>query len=259
MKVVILAGGMGTRISEESHLKPMPMVEIGDYPILWHIMKIYSSYGFNDFIICCGYKGHVIKEYFLDYYMYQSDVTIDLKNNDVEVHETIGEPWKVTLVNTGLQTPTAGRIKMIKKYVGDETFMMTYGDGVSNIDINALLEFHRKKNTIATITTTHPAGRFGIIQTDEDSEMVRSFKEKGDEGKSWINAGFAVFEKGIFDYIGDGEKMLEEDPYERLARDGQMSAYKHEGFWSPMDTIRDRNYLQGLWESGEAPWKTWED
>lgn len=258
MKVVILAGGMGSRISEESHLKPKPMIEIGDYPILWHIMKIYSSFGFNDFIICCGYKGHIIKEYFLDYYMYQSDVSIDLATNNVIVHETIGEPWNVTLVNTGLKTTTAGRIKMIEKYVKGEPFMMTYGDGVGNINVRELLEFHRKKNTVATITTTHPAGRFGILQTDEEEEMVRSFKEKGDNQNSWINAGFAVFENGIFDYLGDGSDMLELSPYEKLANDGQMSAFKHTGFWSPMDTMRDRAFLQELWASGEAPWKIWE-
>jgi len=257
MKVVILAGGMGTRISEESHLRPKPMVEIGDNPILWHIMKIYSAYGFNDFVICCGYKGHVIKEYFLDYYMYQSDVTIDLASNDVTVHETIGEPWKVTLVNTGLHTPTAGRIKMIQKYVKDETFMMTYGDGVSNIDIQKLLEFHKNNGTIATITTTKPAGRFGVLQLDDEYSKVSSFKEKAEEEFSWVNAGFAVFNKEIFDYLGNGTEMLEQTPFENLARDGQMSAFKHTGFWSPMDTMRDRDYLERLWQSGNAPWKIW--
>lgn len=259
MKVVILAGGMGTRISEESHLRPKPMVEIGDLPILWHIMKIYSSYGFNEFVICCGYKGHVIKEYFLDYYMYQSDVTIDLGNNDVIVHETIGEPWKVTLVNTGIQTATAGRIKKIKKYVDDDSFMMTYGDGVADINIKELVDFHKKSGRIATITTTHPVGRFGVIQMKEEENRVVSFREKMDDETAWVNAGFAVFNKEIFDYLGDGSEMLEQTPYETLAKDNQMSAYRHSGFWSPMDTIRDRNYLEGLWVSGNAPWKVWED
>lgn len=257
MKVVILAGGMGTRISEESYLKPKPMVEIGGYPILWHIMKIYSAYGYNDFIVCCGYKGHVIKEYFMDYYMYQSDVTVDLMTNDVTVHETISEPWKVTLVNTGLHTTTAGRIKMIKKYVGDEPFMMTYGDGVADINIEKLIQFHQEKGKVATITTTKPAGRFGVLQMDDDKDLVTSFREKTADEQAWVNAGFAVFNKEIFDYIGEGEDMLEQSPYEHLATDGQMSAYKHSGFWSPMDTVRDRNYLEQLWQENHAPWRNW--
>ncbi|MGN0344817.1 MAG: glucose-1-phosphate cytidylyltransferase [Lachnospiraceae bacterium] len=258
MKVVILAGGMGTRISEESYLKPKPMVEIGDHPILWHIMKIYSSYGYNDFIICCGYKGHVIKEYFLDYYMYQSDITIDLANNDLTVHETIAEPWRVTLVNTGLHTSTSGRIKQIQKYVGEESFMMTYGDGVADVDITALVDFHKSQGKVSTITTTKPAGRFGVLQMDEKAESVRSFREKSVDDRAWVNAGFAVFNKEVFDYLGDGSEMLEQGPYERLARDGQMAAYKHAGFWSPMDTMRDKNYLETLWQSGNAKWKTWD-
>lgn len=257
MKVVILAGGMGTRISEESHLRPKPMVEIGGHPILWHIMKIYSSYGYNDFIICCGYMGHVIKEYFLDYYMYQSDITIDLASNNVEVHETISEPWKVTLVNTGLYTSTAGRIKQIQRYVGDEPFMMTYGDGVGDVDIAALIDFHKKHGRVATITTTRPAGRFGVLQMDDTANLVRSFKEKVKEDYAWVNAGFAVFNKEIFDYLGDGSEMLEQSPYEKLAQNGQMAAYKHFGFWSPMDTMRDKNYLEELWQSGNARWKIW--
>lgn len=257
MKVVILAGGMGTRISEESHLKPKPMVEIGGQPILWHIMKIYSSFGYNEFVICCGYKGHVIKEYFMDYYMYQSDVTINLMNNDIIVHETISEPWKVTLVNTGLHTSTAGRIKMIEKYVGEESFMMTYGDGVGDIDIAGLVEFHNASGKVATITTTRPFGRFGILQMDENENRVRSFKEKAAEDQAWVNAGFAVFNKEIFQYMGDGSQMLEQEPYERLAEAGQMAAYKHTGFWSPMDTMRDRNYLEQLWQEERAAWKNW--
>lgn len=257
MKVVILAGGMGTRISEESYLKPKPMVTIGDHPILWHIMKIYSMYGYNDFIVCCGYKGHVIKEYFMDYYMYQSDVTIDLMSNDVTVHETISEPWKVTLVNTGLYTTTAGRIKMIRKYVGEEPFMMTYGDGVADVDIDKLTKFHEEKGTVATITTTKPAGRFGVLSINDEKNIVTSFREKTADEQAWVNAGFAVFNKEIFNYIGDGKDMLEQSPYEKLAMDGQMSAYKHNGFWSPMDTLRDKNYLEQLWQENNAPWKLW--
>lgn len=257
MKAVILAGGMGTRISEESHLKPKPMVEIGGMPILWHIMKIYSNCGYNEFIICCGYKGHIIKEYFLNYYMLQSDITVDLGCNHVDVHETAGEPWKVTLVDTGLHTSTAGRILRIRKYVGDEPFMVTYGDGVADIDLCALVEYHEKQGKAATITTTHPAGRFGILQMDYTAGLVRSFKEKGDQEQAWVNAGFAVFNKEVFQYLGDGSEMLEQGPFERLAADGQMAAYRHTGFWSPMDTVRDRNYLEQLWESGRAAWKVW--
>lgn len=257
MKVVILAGGLGTRITEESHLKPKPMVDIGERPILWHIMKIYSSYGFNDFVICCGYKGHVIKEYFMDYFLYQSDVTIDLSSNSIEVHQSISEPWKVTLVNTGIHTPTAGRIKMIQKYVNGETFMMTYGDGVANLSITRLKEFHESHGKIATITATKPAGRFGAIQIDDDSNTVNSFSEKAKQDQAWVNAGFAVFSKEIFDYLGMGNQMLETEPYEKLSRDSQMVAYKHDGFWSPMDTMRDKSYLDELWNSGNAPWKVW--
>ena len=199
----------------------------------------------------------MIKEYFMDYYMYRSDVTINLSCNDIKVHETISEPWNVTLVNTGERTPTAGRIKMIKRYVGDETFMMTYGDGVADIDINALLKFHKDHKTTATITTTRPAGRFGVIKMDEEQEKVTSFKEKLKDEQAWVNAGFAVFEKEVFDYLGDGSEMLEFAPYERLANAGEMSAYKHDGFWSPMDTMRDRDYLEELWRSDNPPWKIW--
>lgn len=257
MKAVILAGGMGTRISEESYLKPKPMIEIGGHPILWHIMKIYSNYGCHDFIICCGYMGHVIKEYFLDYYMYQSDITVNLENNAVTVHESAGEPWNVTLVNTGLHTTTAGRIKKIQKYVGEEPFYMTYGDGVADVDLAALTKFHQRQGRAVTITTTRPAGRFGILQVDDSEELVCSFQEKGTQERAWVNAGFAVFNKEVFDYLGDGSDMLEQGPYERLAKDGQMAAYRHMGFWSPMDTMRDRRYLESLWESGNAAWKIW--
>lgn len=257
MKTVILAGGKGTRLSEESVLRPKPMVEIGGKPILWHIMKIYSAYGFHDFIICCGYKGHMIKDYFVHYYMYQSDMTFHLREKTREFHNSTAEPWKITLVNTGLETLTAGRILKIKNYIGeDESFMLTYGDGVSDVDIPALLSFHREHGKIATITTTQPAGRFGAIKINEDGSIL-SFKEKARRDQSWVNAGFMVLGRKIFDYLGDGSEMLEAAPFERMAGDGQMAAYKHPGFWSPMDTIHDREYLEGLWSSGEAPWKIW--
>ena len=257
MKTVILAGGKGTRLSEESVLRPKPMVEIGGKPILWHIMKIYSAYGFHDFIICCGYKGHMIKDYFVHYYMYQSDMTFHLREKTREFHHSTAEPWKITLVNTGLETLTAGRILKIKNYIGeDESFMLTYGDGVWDVDIPALLSFHREHGKIATITTTQPAGRFGAIKINEDGAIL-SFKEKARKDQSWVNAGFMVLNRKIFDYLGDGSEMLEAAPFERLAGDGQMAAYKHPGFWSPMDTIHDREYLEGLWSGGEAPWKIW--
>lgn len=256
MKVVILAGGMGSRISEESHLRPKPMIEIGGKPILWHIMKIYSHYGFHDFIICCGYKGHMIKEYFMDYYMNESDITIDLSNNDMTIHQNMAEPWKVTLVNTGLHTPTAGRIKQILKYTENQPFMMTYGDGVSDVDIPKLLEFHKKMGKIVTITAAKPAGRWGTIQIDEDREMVTTFKEKAKMEQAYVNAGYAVFNPEVVDYL-DEDYMLETVPYERLTEDGQMAAYRHDGFWYPMDTIRDRDYLESEWASGKAPWKLW--
>lgn len=257
MKVVILAGGKGSRISEESVLKPKPMVEIGDRPILWHIMKSYSAYGYNDFIICCGYKGHMIKDYFIHYYMYQSDATFGLLDKSREYHNSNAEPWKVTLANTGLETMTAGRILQIRDYIGeDECFMLTYGDGVADIDIPALLEFHKEHGRIATITTTQPAGRFGAIKISEDG-IIENFKEKARKDQSWVNAGFMVLSKGIFDYLGDGAEMLEASPFERMAQEGEMAAYRHAGFWSPMDTVHDREYLEGLWSSGKAPWKIW--
>lgn len=256
MKVVILAGGMGSRISEESHLRPKPMIEIGGRPILWHIMKIYSSYGFNDFIICCGYKGHMIKEYFMDYYMNESDITVDLKNNDTTIHQNTSEPWKVTLVNTGLHTPTAGRIKQILKYTQDEPFMMTYGDGVSNVNIPELLEFHKKMGKIVTITAAKPAGRWGTIQIDEEKQLVTTFKEKAKMEQAYVNAGYAVFNPEVVGYLDD-EHMLETVPYEKLSADEQMAAYQHDGFWYPMDTMRDKDYLEAEWASGDAPWKLW--
>lgn len=255
MKVVILAGGMGTRISEESQLKPKPMIEIGDKPILWHIMKWYASFGFYEFIICCGYKGHIIKEYFTHYYAYQSDSIHNLGNGMIKAQNTVTEPWKVTLADTGLQTLTAGRILRAREYIGEAPFLLTYGDGVSDVDINKLIAFHQKYGRITTITTTRPAGRFGAIKIDNITGQVESFKEKARKDQAWVNAGFMVMQPEIFDYLGDGTEMLEESPFERLAADGQMGAYCHEGFWSPMDTMRDKAYLEELWETDKAPWK----
>ena len=258
MKVVILAGGLRTRISEESHLKPKPMIEVGDAPILWHIMKYYSSYGFNEFIICCGYKGYVIKEYFADYYLHRSDVTFDFaNNNEMIIHNNVAEPWKVTVVDTGLHTMTGGRLKRIQKYVGDQTFMMTYGDGVSDIDLDALLEFHRVHKKAATLTAIQPGGRFGVLDID-DNETVRQFSEKAKEDGGWINAGFMVLEPEVFDYIEGDDTFFEKEPLENLALDGKLAAYRHEGFWKCMDTMRDKGMLDELWNSGQAPWKRWE-
>lgn len=257
MKVVILAGGMGTRISEESHLKPKPMIEIGDNPILWHIMKIYSYYGFHEFVICCGYKGQMIKEYFMDYYMIESDVVIDLKNNTSTIRENVTEPWEITLANTGLHTNTAGRVRRIQKYIGSEPFMLTYGDGVADVDIPAILEFHKKSGTIATITAAKPGGRWGMVQIDPGTGIVESIREKDQADEAWVNAGFAVMEPEIFRYLTDDTQQLEKQPYEALTRDHQMSAYRHEGFWQPMDTMRDKRLLEELWNSGDAPWKLW--
>ncbi len=258
MKVVILAGGLGTRISEESHLKPKPMIEVGDAPILWHIMKYYSSYGFNEFIICCGYKGYVIKEYFADYYLHRSDVTFDFaNNNEMIIHNNVAEPWKVTVVDTGLHTMTGGRLKRIQKYVGNQTFMMTYGDGVSDIDLDALLEFHRVHKKAATLTAIQPGGRFGVLDID-DNETVRQFSEKAKEDGGWINAGFMVLEPEVFDYIEGDDTFFEKEPLENLALDGKLAAYRHEGFWKCMDTMRDKGMLDELWNSGQAPWKRWE-
>jgi len=260
MKVVILAGGMGTRISEESHLKPKPMIEIGDRPILWHIMKIYSSYGFNDFLICLGYKGYMIKEFFADYYLHLSDITIDFtKNGDVSIHNNVAEPWRVTLVDTGLNTQTGGRIKKIRKHIGNEAFMLTYGDGVSDIDVGKLLMYHNEKKQIATISAVQPGGRYGVMEIDTDSS-VTSFREKAVEDGGWINAGFMVLEPCVFDYISDDDmEAFEKRPLENLASDKQLNAYRYEGFWKCMDTQRDKYALEDLWQSGNAPWKVWND
>lgn len=257
MKVVILAGGLGTRISEESHLKPKPMIEIGEKPILWHIMKIYSHYGFNDFIICLGYKGYSIKEYFANYYLYESDVTFDFRNsNHKVVHNHTAEPWSVTLVDTGIHTMTGGRVKRIQPFVGNEPFMLTYGDGVSDVDIKRLLEFHRSHGKAATITATQPGGRFGALDLTEGGG-VRNFKEKPKGDGGWVNAGFFVFESQVFDCIAGDSISLEKEPLEMLAGAGQLMANKHSGFWQPMDTLRDKNLLEELWKAGKAPWKMW--
>lgn len=259
MKTVILAGGFGTRISEESHLKPKPMIEIGDMPILWHIMKYYSHYEFNDFIICCGYKGYVIKEYFADYYLHRSDVTFDFQSdNKLTIHSNVAEPWKVTLVDTGLQTMTGGRLKRVQKYIGDETFMLTYGDGVADVCLPDLLTAHKNSAKIATITTVQPNARFGVVDIEDDNS-ISSFREKTQEDGNWINGGFMVLEPGIFELIDGDQTILERYPLEQAARMGQLNAYKHKGFWQCMDTLRDKLLLESLLEKREAPWKVWVD
>ena len=259
MKVVILAGGYGTRISEESHLKPKPMIEIGEQPILWHIMKEYSHYGYNEFIICLGYKGYKIKEYFADYFLYTSDVTFDLSKNQMTVHNNCSEDWKVTLVDTGLNTMTGGRIKRIQKYIGNETFMLTYGDGVCDINIKELEEFHKKHGKFATITSVNCGQKFGVIEIS-DNGKVDAFREKDDNDGGWINGGYMVLNPEVFDYIKDGDKTIfEKAPLANLAKDGELMAYKYNGFWKCMDTLRDKVKLEELWGSGQAPWKVWED
>ena len=258
MKVVILAGGLGTRLSEETDLKPKPMVEIGGKPILWHIMKIFSHYNFNDFIICLGYKSYLIKEYFHHYYLHFSDLTIDMENNNIEYHSSRAEPWKVTLVETGINTMTGGRIKRVQKYIGNETFLMTYGDGVGNIDIPVLVDFHRKSGAHATLTAVQPFGRFGSLGLDADNR-VTAFQEKPKEGGGWINAGFFVLEPDIFNYITSGDATVwEREPLESLSHDRKLNAYMHNGFWRPMDALRDKMELEQLWTSGKAEWKIWE-
>lgn len=257
MKVVLLAGGFGTRISEESHLKPKPMIEIGDKPVIWHIMKLYSHYGLNDFIICLGYKGYVIKEYFANYFLHQSDITIDLGENSVKIHDSKSEPWKVTLVDTGMSTGTGGRLRKIRQYIGDETFMLTYGDGVGDIDVLNLLNFHRQHGKYATITSVQPSGRFGALSLDETDNVV-AFQEKPKGDHAWINGGFFVLEPPVIDYIEGDETLWEKEPLERLAAEGKLVAYRHYGFWKPMDTMRDKIELENLWTSGKPPWKVWE-
>ncbi len=257
MKVVLLAGGYGTRISEESHLKPKPMIEIGDKPILWHIMKEYSYYGFNEFIICCGYKQHVIKEWFADYYLYNCDVTFDFANeNSMEVHSSVTEPWKVTLVDTGLNTMTGGRVKRIQKYVGDEPFMLTYGDGVSDVNIRKVLEFHRVHGRLLTLTAVNVGQRFGVLDINNKNEIC-TFREKSVSDGSGINAGYMVCQPEVFGYIKGDETVFEKEPLMKLAEQGQLMAYKHDGYWQCMDTKREKEKLDELWDSGRAPWKIW--
>lgn len=257
MKVVILAGGFGTRISEESHLKPKPMVEIGGRPILWHIMKIYSYYGYNDFVICLGYKGYCIKEYFAHYFLYEADVTFDFrKSNQQFIHNHQAEPWKVTLVNTGLHTMTGGRVKRIKDYIENEPFMLTYGDGVSDVNIADVVKCHKAHGKLATVTSVQPSGRFGSLDLSAEN-IVRGFQEKPKGDGAWINGGFFVLQPEVFDYIGDDSTIFERAPMENLARDNQLVAYKHDGFWQPMDTMRDKDYLEELWQKNKAPWKLW--
>jgi glucose-1-phosphate cytidylyltransferase len=255
MKAVVLAGGMGTRISEESHLRPKPMIEIGGRPILWHVMKLYSHFGINDFIICLGYKGYVIKEYFANYFLHNADVTIDISNNRMDVHQRYAEPWKVTLIDTGDTTMTGGRLRRIRNYL-DQDFCLTYGDGVGNIDIEHLIAFHRSHARLATVTAAQPPGRYGALKIAKD--RVLSFKEKpvGDGG--WVNAGFFVLSPKVVDYIGDDSTVWEQEPIETLARENQLRAHFHRGFWQPMDTLRDKTLLDGLWTSGMPPWKLWE-
>jgi glucose-1-phosphate cytidylyltransferase len=256
MKVVILAGGMGTRISEETVVRPKPMVEVGGKPILWHIMKIYSHYGFNDFVICLGFKGYVIKEYFSNYFLHMSDVTFDMANNSMEVHQRKAEPWRVTLVDTGNDSMTGGRVKRVAPYIGNETFMLTYGDGVANVDIKALVQFHRKQGRQGTVTSTQPSGRFGALDIRGDGR-VAAFQEKPAGDGSWINGGFFVLEASVFDRIADDATIFEKEPLEGMASDGELVAFKHTGFWQPMDTLRDKMHLEELWARGSAPWKVW--
>ncbi|ABQ27941.1 glucose-1-phosphate cytidylyltransferase [Geotalea uraniireducens] len=256
MKVVILAGGLGTRLSEETVIRPKPMVEIGGKPILWHIMKIYSHYGFNDFVICLGFKGYVIKEYFSNYFLHMSDVTFDMRTNSMEVHQKKAEPWRVTLVDTGMESMTGGRVKRIAPYVADETFMLTYGDGVADVDISKLIDFHKRHGKLATVTSTQPSGRFGALSID-GANNVTAFQEKPAGDGSWINGGFFVLEPQVLDRIAGDATVFEKEPLEGLSRDSQLAAYKHSGFWQPMDTLRDKMHLEELWTSGRAPWKIW--
>lgn len=257
MKAVILAGGLGTRLSEATHLIPKPMVEIGGKPILWHILKTYSFYGINEFIICCGYKGYIIKEYFVNYFTHNSDLTVDVLKNSVEIHNNYSEPWRVTLVDTGLNTMTGGRIKRIQNYIGNETFLLTYGDGVTNQNIGNTIQFHKSGTQSITVTAYKPSGKFGVLDID-DSGKVRAFQEKPSGDGHWINAGYFVCEPNVFDYIKEGDHtVFEKKPLEELARDGKMSAFIHKGFWKPMDTLRDNLELNEMWEKGIAPWKVW--
>jgi len=258
MKVLLLAGGFGTRLSEETDVRPKPMVEIGARPILWHIMKIYSTYGFNEFVVLLGYKGYYIKEYFANYFLHQSDITIDMSNGKMEVHNNSSEPWKVTLLDTGLHSMTGGRIKRAQEFIGDEPFMLTYGDGVADIDIKKLIEFHKSHGKVMTMTSAQPDGRFGALEIGEDNQ-VKEFKEKPKGDGSWINAGYFVCESKVFDYITEGDgTVFEQEPLKNLAKDGEIYTYKHDGFWMPMDTLRDKNLLNKMWNENKAPWKVWD-
>jgi glucose-1-phosphate cytidylyltransferase len=255
VKAVILAGGLGTRLSEETVVRPKPMVDIGGRPILWHILKLYAHHGIHEFVICLGYKGYTIKEYFANYFLHMSDVTIDLQKNDLKVHQSASEPWVVTLVDTGDDVSTGGRLRRIRKHLGDATFCMTYGDGVSDVDIGALVDFHRRHGRLSTVTAVQPPGRFGALELEGD--RVSAFAEKP-QGDAWINGGFFVLEPGVLEYIDNDSTAWEGDPVNRLASAGQLAAYRHSGFWQPMDTVRDRIFLEELWASGRAPWKVWD-
>jgi glucose-1-phosphate cytidylyltransferase len=256
-KVVILAGGLGTRLSEETQVKPKPMAEIGEHPILWHIMKGFGEQGFTDFVICLGYKGFLVKEYFANYFLHNSDVTFDLRNRDMQVHQVAAEPWKVTLVDTGANTQTGGRLKRVASYLGGQRFLMTYGDGVADVDLAALIAHHEEQAKLATVTAVQPPGRFGALELSPDGTTVRAFVEKPEGDGGWLNGGFFVLEPAVLDYIAGDETLWENEPLKRLADDGQLAAYRHEGFWQPMDTLRDKRTLEDLWERGTAPWKTW--
>jgi glucose-1-phosphate cytidylyltransferase len=257
MKVVILAGGFGTRISEESTLRPKPLVEIGGRPILWHIMKIYSIQGLNDFVICGGYKCDMIKSYFREYMYARSDITFDLRNEQIHVHQNDIEPWTVTLVDTGEKTMTGGRVKRVRRYLDDEAFCMTYGDAVADIDVNALIAFHKRSAALATVTAVTPPGRFGVLSIDSNSDRVEAFREKSNRDVGYINGGFFVLEPDVFTYIAGDDTVWEQEPLEQLTREGQLAAYRHTGYWQNMDTLRDKNVLEGLWRNDEAPWKLW--
>jgi glucose-1-phosphate cytidylyltransferase len=257
MKAVILVGGYGTRLSEETGVRPKPMVEIGGRPVLWHIMKIYSTYGIHEFILCCGYKGRVIKQYFANYYVNMSDVTFDLKSNNTEIHQNGAEPWRVTLVDTGDGTMTGGRLKRVRDYVGSETFCFTYGDGVSDIDIQELVAYHQEQKTLATLTAVQPPGRFGTLTLAQGQTQVTRFREKPQGDGAWINGGFFVLEPGVMDYIAGDSTVWEQEPLQDLARDGMLSAYRHDGFWHAMDTLRDKKVLEQMWASGNPPWRVW--
>jgi glucose-1-phosphate cytidylyltransferase len=257
MKAVILAGGLGTRLSEETETKPKPMIEIGAKPLLWHIMKIYSAHGIDEFVVCLGYRGYVIKEYFANYYLHMGDVTFDMKDNRMEVHQSGAEPWKVTLIDTGAETMTGGRLKRVLPYVDGEEFCFTYGDGVADLDLGALIEFHRKHGKLASVTAVQPSGRFGALDIG-DGELIRRYEEKPKGDGGWINGGFFVLSPDVASYIEGDATVWEQQPLQRLAQDEQLAAYRHSGFWYAVDTVRDKRHLQGLWDSGAAPWKLWE-